>query len=392
MDKRIGGLVSVLVTALPVVAEAAKLLVAMNGTDGPTCGATVATACRTISRAIANARPGDTVEVGPGRYGDLNQDGSLAGVGEEAGQVDTGCDCVVHVSKRCVVVSRLGAKATVIDAVGAFANVVRIAESGTTFGKRGKGFTVTGSGDGRGLDSSAEDLAIGGNVFVANASHGLRLSGDRAVVVGNTAADNGGSGFQLDGARSSVIRGNVALHNGADGFNQVNAFSLVAGNVSLGNDEDGFDQQGEDVVYQGNAALANGGSGFDLNACDRTVVVGALAHGNRRGIEVDGSDTVITKSSIVGNVGVGIDVQDGGRALVVSKTNVFGNNAAPDPIATNCGVTSLSGGPLALATVYWGAASGPGADPADELCLLVPHGGLVTAPPATKEMRVKPPR
>jgi hypothetical protein len=121
-------------------------------------------------------------------------------------------------------------------------------------------------------------------------------------------------------------------------------------------------------------------------------MVGVLAHGNGHGMLVDGRDVLITKSSVVANRGVGIVVEDEGQNLVVSKTNVFGNNAQPDPMATNCGITSLSGGPLSVATVFWGVADGPGDDPADELCLLVPHIGLVDEPPATKEIKVKPPR
>ena len=77
---------------------------------------------------------------------------------------------------------------------------------------------------------------------------------------------------------------------------------------------------------------------------------------------------------------------------MVSKTNVFGNDVAGDSMPGNCGVSSLSGGPLNVATVFWGVPDGPGDDPADQLCLLVPHGGLVVEPALAKEIKVKPPR
>ena len=45
---------------------------------------TVRTApCRSISRGIANAADGDTIVVGPGRYGDLDRDGTLSEPNEE---------------------------------------------------------------------------------------------------------------------------------------------------------------------------------------------------------------------------------------------------------------------------------------------------------------------
>ena len=393
MIRRLTLVLVVLAVASVRSAEAGKVLVAANGTDGPACGVGKVAPCRTIGQAIVNARTGDIVEVGPGRYGDVDGDGAFDGPGDEPAAIDVGCDCVVHVpaGKPLVIVSRLGSGTTLIDAGGADANVVRIDAAGTTFGKLKHGFTLTRAGDGRGLDSAANDLAIGGNLALNNASHGMRISGDRAAIVGNTASANGASGFQLDGARDGVVRGNVALFNGDDGFNQVNR-SLVLGNVSIGNDNDGFDQQDDGVVYRTNTALGNGAFGFDLNEGDGSVMIGVLAQGNGNGINVDGSDVLIVKSSIVGNRGVGIVIEDEGQGLVVSKTNVFGNDVAGDLMLTNCGVSSLSGGPLNVATVFWGAPNGPGDDPADELCLLVPHGGLVVEPPLAKEIKVKPPR
>jgi len=77
-------LVPMLLLAIGVaVADSATLNVANNGVDSDICGAASAP-CRSISQAIANAADGDTVVVGPGRYGDLNGDGRLGGPGEEA--------------------------------------------------------------------------------------------------------------------------------------------------------------------------------------------------------------------------------------------------------------------------------------------------------------------
>src|SRR6516162_9238145 len=65
------------VLSLAPLAHGATLYVANNGLDGPSCG-TKASPCRSITQGIANAAAGDTIIVGPGLYGDLNDDGTPA--------------------------------------------------------------------------------------------------------------------------------------------------------------------------------------------------------------------------------------------------------------------------------------------------------------------------
>lgn len=394
MTRRLPLVLVLLGTLVPRGVDAATVRVAVNGVDGQQCGLGKNGACRTITQAIDNATVGDTIEVGPGRYGDVDGDGQFASPGDEPAQVDTGCDCVVHVpaDKRVVIVSRLGAAATVIHAGGAPAEVVDIDAGGTVLGKSQKGFTLTGSGNSRGLDSAAANLTIAGNVAVGNGSHGMRISGDGLVLTGNQAVANGASGFQLDGARDVAVTGNVANGNASDGFDQVNR-GTFASNTAIANGGAGFSQQDDDVTYRSCTALGNGGAGFEVNQGDRTVLVGVLAQGNATGIETGGDDVVVTKSSIVGNRGSGILVDADGQRLTVTKTNVFGNGAdASDPTFANCGIASTGGGPLTLTPVFWGDAGGPGDDPADRLCLLVPHFNVTDEPVATKELKVKPPR
>src|SRR5438034_982011 len=99
------------ISAAPV--DAATLNVANNGIDSDTCGA-VSAPCRSVSRAIVNAAAGDTIVVGPGRYGDLNGDGNFGGPGEEAGPA--GCGCMIEVNKRLTLQSSDGAGVTILDA------------------------------------------------------------------------------------------------------------------------------------------------------------------------------------------------------------------------------------------------------------------------------------
>src|SRR5687767_3966618 len=83
----------------PAAVSAKTLYVANDGFDESGCG-TRSAPCRSISEAIAQASPRDTINVGPGAYGDLNEDGSFDGPGEEAAEIgaDT-CNCVIKVDK-----------------------------------------------------------------------------------------------------------------------------------------------------------------------------------------------------------------------------------------------------------------------------------------------------
>src|SRR5437868_2725709 len=74
------------------------LHVANNGVDTQACGAKDAP-CRSISQAIANAKDGDRILVGPGRYGDLNGNGSFSDSGDESAELNFGCVCMIKVNK-----------------------------------------------------------------------------------------------------------------------------------------------------------------------------------------------------------------------------------------------------------------------------------------------------
>jgi hypothetical protein len=103
-----------IVFALAAFADAATLYVANNGLDGSNCG-TKTNPCRSIDEGIANAAAGDSVVVGPGRYGDLNPNGILGEPGEEnPALVAPGWGCV-GLEKSVSVVSSDGAASTVID-------------------------------------------------------------------------------------------------------------------------------------------------------------------------------------------------------------------------------------------------------------------------------------
>lgn len=56
--------------------QAATLWTMASGADSASCGSN-ASPCRSISQTIANAQDGDTIYVGPGRYGNVNGDSTF---------------------------------------------------------------------------------------------------------------------------------------------------------------------------------------------------------------------------------------------------------------------------------------------------------------------------
>ena len=334
-------------------AQAATLFVANNGVDSPGCGATQ-TPCRSISRAIGNAKAGDEVVVGPGRYGDLNGNGAIGEAGEESGA--TGCDCMIAVNKALVIRSSHGAAATLIDArtVNVTQNVLFIATGGE-FGRPGQGFTVT--------------PAIGAAQF---APFGIMIDSNDVSVRGNQVVGS----FQSKGIGINTVcsAGVVRIED-----NQVMGWNLgiqpECANKTVRRNALSFNVWGvlafTDLPVADNVAIGNSASGIHVTGGSAS---GNIAAGNATGLS-SSFVGVLSGNAALGN-SVGIDSFDGGGA--VQGNNLIGNQ---------CGLRR-EGPSSAIATNdFWGAATGPGVDPADNVCF----GLAVTSPFATTPFNVPNP-
>lgn len=360
--RRIRSIVMTLLAAALFVgtplAHGATIYAANNGVDATLCGFSViggvscgaeTSPCRSIQCAIAYADPGDVVIVGPGRYGDHNRDGDFTDHGDESGS--SGCGCMLSVNKAVTLVSSHGAAATVIDATNftGFQNV-HIA-GGAEFGRPGKGFTVTTTGTttgGNGIVVVSSDVKVRGNQVVARFPNtvsavtlgiDIRDGAGNVRVEGNQVLGAWGAGIEIDEGSSGTVRKNH-----------------ISGSLFIG-----VRMLGEQAIIVGNS-VTNAGDGILLGDGAATVT-GNAAHGNNNGI-------------VVGH-GSGFDVD----RLKIHGNNLFGND---------CGihVSYVSG--LDATKNYWGASTGPGAEPADGLC---GFGGssTTTAPFATKPFGVDPP-
>jgi hypothetical protein len=324
-------LAATLFLALVPAARAGTVYVANNGLDSASCGAHTSP-CRTITRGITNAGPGDHIIVGPGMY--RGESGAPS------------CSCFVAINKRVSLMSSDGAASTVIDARGFLVstNVLLIAD-GSEFGRPGKGFTVTNpkSSGGAGIAIDSKHVKVRGNQVIADssiASPGIGIA---------TVASNAGPmlieanqvmlwtfGISAVGDGKTASKNQVSLNAAAM---EVSGSSRASGNVVSGN-----------------------GQGL-------TLVGAASAVGN----------------AVYGNNGEGINIDTSSSPFsgMVSRNDIAGNDAG----LGNCGLFNVGVPGLDATNNYWGASTGPGPDPADNVCN---NGGTtMTTPFAMAPFRVK---
>lgn len=344
-----------------VVTEAKTLFVANNGVDNPSCG-DKKTPCRSISQAIANASAKDKIIVGPGRYGDLDGDKEFDGPAEEKAEVDKGCFCMIKIDKQISIESQSGAEATVLDAGRASVAVVRITASGVIFGQKRKGFTLSRGDYGLDISVGIRGVKVLGNVASANLGSGFASNGSRHVFSDNLASNNGG-GF-VSHSSGMVLTNNIARTNVDDGFYIDGGEYVIISNVAIDNGGDGFDVVGGEIVFKNNIASANGNTGFFLT----------------------GSGIMLTNNVAVANRYFGIEAY-GGR-MTINKSNIYGNNNQSWLGYTNCGLVNWRG-VMKVENNFWGAATGPGADPADEICNAGAASTTLFTPFAAREFLIK---
>jgi parallel beta-helix repeat protein len=327
--------------ALPATeAMSATRYVANNGVDSGACGSST-DPCRSITQAITNAGAGDTVSVGPGLYGDVDGDGVLGEAGEEPVTTCGTFDCLVHVSKQVVLISQLGAFSTVIDP-GPLGpeTTVTMGASSAVLGGKGRGFTIYNRDSGGyaiRVNPGIGDLLIAGNVL--NANSGLF----------NTL---------MTGSGGDVISGNRVLCTGTGG---VGLISQPANSTLTGNTVSG--------CYYGASLFGTG-----------AVLTSNVFHGNQIGLDALGTPNfTISKCSFIGNPQGGI-YAGGASSGTITSSNFVGTTAVG-----NCGLdANLTN--ISATDCWWGSASGPGAEPADNAC----DTAGATTPFATAPVKVKP--
>jgi len=353
-------LLLLVVTTSPV--SAATFQVANNGLDAPGCG-TKAAPCRSITRALAAAATGDTIVVGPGRYGDLDRDGTLGEPGEEGPEIAA----AIEIDKPVSVVSSTGAVWTIIDVAGVNRTAVRITASGARFGKAKKGFTLfDASGAGVSIENAASNVVVEGNLAVrTNGAFSTSGTGGGHVLAGNVASANG-AGFLLGSAGGGTARANLAVANTGTGYEGGGAGPQR---------------------FVGNVATANDAFGFSASLSTDVAIAGGAAVGNAQGVFGGNGDRfTLSGLAVLANVEGGVHNQNT-ATMAVTTSNLVGNGPKALGGRLNCG-TLNEAFPLAATNVFWGAADGPGDDPADDVCDLL--AGVTTVDlVAAKPFKIK---
>ncbi|MGH2359242.1 MAG: hypothetical protein ACRDGM_01700 [bacterium] len=351
-----GRIIAACLLSLPILLSSSKvqaivLEVASNGSDSVSCGSKEVP-CRSISQAIANATDRDRIVVGPGLYGDLNNDGDFTDPGEEAAEPGPGCTCMIKVDKSVQIESSDGAMVTVIDVNrtnlgGSSLAAVLIQADGVTFGKKQHGFTVT--------NSRSFGLILGGSTT-------------NVTVAGNLATRNGSNGNH-----AFIIQGTG---------------HTVTGNVATGNDHIGFGILGTNFTVTDNVSSANL-QGFTLGFTGK--FSRNVASGNRFN-GIDGGSNVprleMTRNTISANRQIGFKGGGTEDNFTFTENNIYGNGTLGG--AGNCGVQNDLAPvvPLVIPRNFWGDASGPGPDPADTVCESNTGSVTVVEPIATKPFNI----
>lgn len=319
-------------------AAAATLEVSNTGIDGATCG--IAAPCRSIARAIANALPGDTIQVGPGSYGnDLDADGVFNESGEEP---TTGLGSIV-VDKPLRIFSRLGASSTALRGSGP---VFTITASNVELGALNRGFTIASDGI---------PVVVAGQSQLRR----VRVAGNVLVIDGPV----GPAGLVAINTREGRFEHNrvVGPLGCSSGFYLSNSGDLVASNVVAGCSVGFFSESAAGARFVRNTAIGSviqptvgAPVGFELEPGNIAEFSGNAALGNGTGVRI-------------------------WNAIPIFRNNTFAAST------TNCGLRNMSGVAFVATNNYWGAATGPGPDPADDVCEVSAAKTTITTPFLTSD-------
>jgi hypothetical protein len=341
MDIRMTGPCGALGAAVLLIAAAAPAVttihVANNGLDQVKCGSETAP-CRTIGRGIAAAPPGAVVAVQPGIYGDVDEDGVVAGTGED--EAAASATEMLLLDKPVTVKSTAGPAATVIRCPSSGARFVTIDGVAAAFGTKVNGFTLLGCTVL--VDAGAGTASVSGNRLIASAPlSGIEVFSGVGVTIANNHCIGWAVGIDVAGTIDARLVGNVLAGNRV-GIEAGGAGTQLLANVVVGNAiaglilEGTINDAGEPLLVERNAVIGNATS------------ANPLARG-------------------------AIEIAFDPEQVAINGNNIFGN-AAP---AENCGILDLSGDDAVVLDAtgnFWGAATGPGPNPADIPC---PNGGVM---------------
>lgn len=369
------------------------------GRDTYNCGS-ITRPCLTIRqgifRAAATSPPYSSLSVsdiyvGPGQY-----------------------DENVSVNKNGIrITSTHGTDSTIINADNELHDAVRISANGVYFGKKKKGFTLTGSTQSNGLFSTGSDVQVMGNRAVFNGARGFQFGNStmnigpldpnepitggnpsqplinqtNVLVYYNVAESNGEGGFYFSDFDNSTVRYNEARNNlqtlgGFMGFGSGFWIDMDSNNdrfehnIATGNERSGFFLRRFGVVDQivsYNQSTENQSHGYMLMGDAITITHNTATNNAGDGYHHMGYDQVLefAYNTSVGNTGTGVTFGTEFAAGMTSIDDMHHNNFINNNPGGNCGLqNNFQNNGVSTHSDFWGNmyTAGPGPDPADALC------------------------
>lgn len=326
-----------------------------------------------INKAVANR---DRVVVGPGIYGDINQDGDFNDPGDESGGR-------IVLNKAVTVVSLSGAAGTVLKVP------VDITANGARFGEgdnaRDKGLHLVYHG----IEIKANRVVVEKNLLTENAA--IRVAEDVARPAANGTVETILIRHNLLVALSFSGRaGGLFLKPSDETTLIVENNTIVGRDGGIKSNSDRPKTRFKTIIRNNtvsNATVALGISCED-GLCDHEISRNTFAANQWGIVQVlpgsnDTTPLLVTENTLVGNERSVFDFGDYMAGEVVfKKNNVFGNGEVwplspdddlywyrvfpPAEALFNCAIARPSGiDSLDARNNYWGASTGPGENPAD---------------------------
>jgi hypothetical protein len=349
----------------PTGAPAGRIHIANDGVDADGCGTRTAP-CRTIGRGMSLAAAGDTILVGPGVYGDVNRDGDTGGDDEERPAAGSS----LRIAKPLKILSTHGAASTTIVGFDDIVTTLEIDSDGVTFGSPRQGFTIVVSHfDGLSVRIRT-NVRIAGNIITGARRTGMSVStSGTAEVSDNEVHGNLGDGIAISNLSNEAgvtVRRNRVYSNGKGITVQVYGPNEISFNEVSNNAADGILLSHTPVLVYRNIVTSNW-RGITVNGW-------SISHPPSAG-------PLIVRNTVVGSRDVAVYFNGGPVLPELRSNNLYGNGLEQSELFDNCAFANYSGSPVNATGTYWGAVTGPGADPADQVCGPNP---VVTTPFATR--------